>query len=156
MPSKSTPLIEIEPDDPTKLDNNKISTKPRGILKPNKIKEPDNIIIKTDSYSDITNSSSGNVDEYKKSTLIYMTETDDEENNNDDAQQYKVHKVRHNSVSGESEKSYESLDTLESESALNREYSSQAASIFFGDDLETEPAIKKASDNISITSQTSA
>lgn len=70
---------------------------------------------------------------------------------------YKVHVVQYDTVSTKSEDSYESADTLEAANYINKEYSSQAASIFFADDSDTEESKNMhLMDTTSQRSQTSA
>lgn len=117
-----------------------------GILKSTK-KSDSEVLAKDIVVVDDVHAANENL---QKSTLVHMTENADDKEESNDA--YKVHVMRHASVS--SEASYESGDTLESENALHKVYSSQAASIFFGDDLEEESDSKQQ--NGSHNSQTSA
>lgn len=113
--------------------------KPVGILKKSKKPEDqdqNSAIIK----EELTVPSSFN-EAHQKSTLIHMTENDDNnfaQDNDKTHDPYQVHMMRHTSVS--SQASYESADTLDSENILppRKDFSSQAESIFFGDDMEDE------------------
>lgn len=76
---------------------------------------------------------------------------------NDSVAEYKVHVMQHDNVSIKSENSYESAETLEAASYVNKEYSSQAASIFFAEDSDNEEQTNiNLLDNRSHGSQTSA